>query len=189
MLPSVTFAQASTLGGARRFAVSFLLPIPALLYISQFGEAGFADNVAAMMREGGVHFAQALGASGPGALFVAALMGTFVIPMLGFALAWSAGRMGTSQVMLVWFAQTLINVCQYLSGAAPAPASAAYSHALRLPGLEALGLTGVSMGVGAGFFLLGGALFVIALVLPVRYATGRTPAAPAPRKTYPKPVW
>lgn len=188
MLPTVTFAQSHAFGSARRFALSALLTLPIALYFAEFGQGGPADTISAYLREGSVHFAQSFGADGPAALFVSAILGTFFIPMLAFALAWTAGRLGASQVLLAWLAQSLVNACQYVNGVAPAPPSLTFSPSLRLPGLQALGLEHVSMTLGAVCFLVGAALFVGALVLPLRY----TPARRSPnvaRKTYRTPVW
>jgi hypothetical protein len=170
MLPSVTFAHSATLGGARRFIVSMLLPIPAALYVVHMGEPGSADALSALMREGGIYLALRSGADSAGAMLVAGVLGTFVIPMLGFALAWSAARLATAQVLLAWLAQSLVNTCFYLHGNVYTPDATALAAAVRLPGLDMLHLTGVSMAVGGVFFLLGAALFVAALMLPLRDA-------------------
>ncbi len=188
MLPTVSFAQAQSLGSARRFALSALLTLPIALYFMTFGQGGPADTVSAYLREGAVYFAQSLGAGGAGALFVSAIFGTFVIPMLAFALAWTAGRLGTAQVLLAWLGQSLVNACQFVNGVAPAPAHLEYAASLRLVGLQSLGLEQVSMTLGAVCFLVGAALFVVALVLPLRYSQPRRTVDPSSR-TYRTPSW
>ncbi|HYE59486.1 MAG TPA: hypothetical protein VD948_13320, partial [Rhodothermales bacterium] len=98
-----------------------LLPIPAALYVLHLGEPGSADALAAFMREGGVHLARRFGADSPGALLVAAVFGTFVVPMVGFGLVWAHGRLATAQVLLAWLAQALVNTCFYLLGDVHSP--------------------------------------------------------------------
>ena len=173
ILPSLSFSASPSFGGWRRFAPTLALTAAALVYGLTIGDAGLADALSAVLREGAAQAASRLGAGSSVTLFVAACLGTLGLPVGVLMIVWA--RAGTAYVQAsgAWLAQAIVNLSLYVLGASYEPLGEGVAVGVRMEGLLGAGLLGYTIPVSSVLFGIGVVVFATMLLLPLRVAAMR----------------